>query len=215
MARAKIIFLPTGVSQYLNVTDRYDKWTYNTNNIKSDGYIMTDTKSSIEEVNNTFWFKLAADSGYKITRMYRTNSRGTANTYEYTPNDYIYPWASGTATIINNYLYVEIEPDAIKYNLIQNLENCTSNISGNTIGETEDKEIILTCNDGFAFEEVPTITIGDNIFEFNLNDDLTIATIRVNIVGDVIINAVARINKRVYITGNLINATCNYSDGEF
>lgn len=102
----------------------------------------------------------------------------------------------------------------VKYDLIQNLTNCTSNISGSTINEEEDKEIILTCDDGFIFDEVPTITIGDNTLDFNLNNDLTVATITVDIIDDVVINAVARANIRVYITGNIVNATCNYSDGE-
>ncbi len=214
MARARINFLPSGVSQYLNVAEKYYGWTYNTDDIKTKGYIMTDNKSTIEEINSNFWFRLVADSGYKITRMYRTNSTGTINTYEYKPNDYIYPWTTGTATIINNYLYVEVEPEAIKYNLEQNLTNCTSNLIGDTIEETEGKEIILTCNDGFVFDEVPTITIGGTTFEFNLNDDLTVATITVDITGDVVINAVAIREKRVFITGTIVNATCNYSDGD-
>src|SRR5690606_35441054 len=123
MPRARINFLPSGVSQFLNVAEKYYGWTYNTDNIKTDGYIMTDNKPTIEEINSNFWFRLVADSGYKITRMYRTNSTGTVNTYEYKPNDYIYPWTTGTATIINNYLYVEVEPESIKYNLEQNLTN--------------------------------------------------------------------------------------------
>lgn len=102
----------------------------------------------------------------------------------------------------------------VKYDLIQNLTNCTSNISGSTINKEEDKEIILTCNDGFIFDKVPTITIGDNTLDFNLNNDLTVATITVDITDDVVINAVARANIRVYITGSFTNATCNYSNGE-
>ena len=214
MPRARIYFLPEGVSQFLNVAEKYYGWSYSTDDIKTDGYITTDNKPTIQEINSTYWFRLVADSGYKITRMYRTNSAGTSNTYEYKPNDYIFPWVEGTQSLVKNYLYVEIEEEGITYNLIQNLENCTSNISGNTIGEVEDKEIILTCNDGFVFAEVPTITIGDNTFEFNLNDESTIATITVDITGDVVINAVAIREKRVFITGTIVNATCNYSDGD-
>lgn len=102
----------------------------------------------------------------------------------------------------------------VEYNLIQNLTNCTSNLSGTKINESTDKEIVLTCDDGFIFDEVPTITIGDNTLDFNLINDLTVATITVDITGDVVINAVARANIRVYITGNIVNATCNYYDGE-
>jgi len=106
------------------------------------------------------------------------------------------------------------EGGGVFYDLIQNLTNCTSNLSDTKIDESTDKEIILTCDDGFIFDGVPTITIGGNTFDFNLNNDLTVATITVDIIDDVVINAVARANIRVYITGNIVNATCNYSDGE-
>lgn len=217
MARAKIIFLPQGVSQYLNVLDKYYKWTYDTSNIKEYGYILTNEESHISTINSSYWFRLVADSGYKIVRMYRTDSRGSSVGVEYGPNDMIYPWVAVNNALVNNYLYVEIEEEVSTplYNLEQNLTNCTSNISGSTIEETEGKEIILTCNDGFIFDEVPTITIGRNTFEFNLNEDSTVATIIVDIIGDVVINAVAVKDVRVYITGNIVNATCNYSDGEF
>ncbi len=214
MARAKIIFLPSGVSQFLNIAEKYSGWRYSTDDIKTAGYIYTDNKNDIREINSIYWFRLVADAGYKITKMYRTNSAGTSNTYEYAPDDYIYPWVVSSQSLVNNYLYVVVEEEGITYNLEQNLTNCTSNISGSTIGETEGKEIILTCNDGFAFSEVPTITIGGNTFEFNLNDDLTVATITVDITGDVVINAVAIREKRVFITGTIVNATCNYSDGD-
>ena len=213
MPRAKINFLPSGVSQYLNIAEKYSGWSYSTDDIKTAGYIYTDNKN-IREINSNYWFRLVADAGYKITKMYRTNSAGTSNTYEYAPDDYIYPWVEGTQSIVNNYLYVVVEEEGITYNLEQNLTNCTSNLSGTKIDESTDKEIILTCNDGFIFDEVPTITIGGNTLDFNLNNDLTVATITVDITGDVVINAVARANIRVYITGNIVNATCNYSDGE-
>lgn len=100
------------------------------------------------------------------------------------------------------------------YNLIQNLIKCTSNISGDTIDEVENKEIVLTCIDGFIFDEIPTITIGGDTHNFNLNNELTVATVIVDIIDDVIINAVAKANIRVYITGTIVNATCNYVDGE-
>ena len=213
MQRAKINFLPSGVSQYLNIAEKYSGWSCSTDNIKTDGFIYTDEKSTIEEINSNYWFKLVADVGYKITRIYQTNAPGIKKLYEYAPNDYIYPRIIGSASIINNYFYVEVEED-ITYNLKQNLTNCTSNISGDTIEETEGKEIILTCDDGYVFNEVPTITIGNNTFEFNLNDDLTNATITVDITGDVIINAVAvEVEEDITynLKQNLTNCTSNIS----
>ena len=217
MPRARINFLPSGVSELLNVEDKYYAWNYNTDDIKTDGYIMTDNKTKIGEINSNYWFKLVADSGYKITSMYQTNSSGTSKYLEYGKNDFIYPWVTGSASIINNYLYVVVEedvPDVPTYNLIQNLENCTSNISGDVIDESTDKEIILTCIDGFIFDGLPTITIGENTLDFHLNNDLTVASITVDVIDDIVINAVARADLRVYITGTIENATCNYVDGE-
>ena len=215
--RARIYFLPSGVSQFLNVASKYSGWTLSTDNIKENGYIHTNVEDNISEVNSKYWFKLVADEGYKITRMYQVYSSGTPIGVEYGVNDAIYPWTTGTVGIVNNYLYVEIEEDVSTplYNLEQNLTNCTSNLSGSTIGESTDKEIILTCDDGFAFDGIPTITIGSNTLQFDLNNDLTVASITVDITGDVVINAVARADVRVYITGTIVNATCNYSNGDF
>ena len=108
----------------------------------------------------------------------------------------------------------ELKEEGVSYNLIQNLENCTSNISGVKIDKSAGKEIILTSNSGFLFDKIPTITIGGNTLNFNLNSDLTVATVTVDIIDDITINAVARANIRVHITGAIVNATCNYVDGE-
>ena len=108
----------------------------------------------------------------------------------------------------------ELKKDGVSYNLFQNLENCTSNISGVKIDESTGKEIILTSNSRYIFDKVPTITTGGNTLDFNLNSDLTVATVTVDVIADITINAVARANIRVHITGTIVNATCNYVDGE-
>ena len=108
----------------------------------------------------------------------------------------------------------ELKKDGVSYNLIQNLENCTSNISGVKIDESTGKEIILTSVAGFIFDKIPTITTKGNTLQFNLNNDLTVATVTVDVNDDITINAVARANIRVHITGTIVNATCNYVDGE-
>lgn len=180
-----------------------------------EGYI------SIENLNNS---TITMTFNYDINRvdLFGKTKQTTGETFVLTgatiseDRRKVYIKTNLNTSLSNVYLLVYINGDfGTSYNLEQNLTNCTSNISGDTIEETQDKEIILTCNDGFVFDEVPTITIGNNTYEFNLNENSTVASIIVDIIGDVVINAVARINKRVYITGNIINATCNYSDGEF
>jgi len=193
--------------------DCYGKITDMTVGVK-EGYL------SIENLNKT---TITMTFDYDINRvdLFGKITQHTGATYILTgatiseDKRKVYIKTNLNTSLSNAYLLVYINGDfGTFYNLEQNLINCTSNISGSTIEETEGKEIILTCNEGFIFDEVPTITIGGNTFEFNLNDDLTVATITVDITGDVVINAVARANIRVYITGNIVNATCNYSDGE-
>ena len=104
---------------------------------------------------------------------------------------------------------------APSYNLEQNLINCTSNLSGNKIDKSTDKEIILTSVAGSVFDGIPTITTNGNTLDFNLNNDLTVATITIDVIDEVVINAVARADIRVFITGTIVNATCNYADGKF
>ena len=102
----------------------------------------------------------------------------------------------------------------ISYSLNQKLEKCTSNLSGDKIDKSTDKKIILTSVAGFIFDKIPTITTKGNTLQFDLNHDLTVATITVDVVDNVVINAVARANIRVFITGLITNATCNYVNGE-
>lgn len=102
----------------------------------------------------------------------------------------------------------------ISYSLNQNLANCTSNLTGNKIDKSTDKKIILTSVAGFIFDKIPTITTKGNTLQFNLNHDLTVATITVDVIDAVVINAVARKDIRVFITGLITNATCNYVNGE-
>lgn len=195
--------------------DCYGKITDMTVGIK-EGYL------SIENLNKT---TITMTFNYDINRvdLFGKTSQHTGATHILTgatiseDKRKVYIKTNLNTSLSNAYLLVYINGDfGTSYNLEQNLINCTSNISGSTIEETEGKEIILTCNDGFIFAEVPTITIGGNTFEFNLNDDLTVATITVDITGDVVINAVATKKVgRVFITGNIVNATCNYSDGDF
>ena len=114
------------------------------------------------------------------------------------------------------YLLVYINGNfGVSYNLVQTLENCTSNISGSKIDEGMQEIKLTTSSSKYVFDKKPTLTMGGNTLDFNLNNDLTVATVTVNITDDVVINAVAKRNIRVHITGSFTNATCNYVDGEF
>lgn len=119
-------------------------------------------------------------------------------------------------SLSNAYLMVYINGDfGQSYNITQNLENCTSSITSNKIDEGM-QEITLTVNkNNYVFGTIPTISIGDIVYDFEVDETGRIATITVNVDGDVEINAIARENIKVFIEGTIENATCNYEDGEF
>ena len=189
-------------------------------------------RSGFSSGNYVYSIKLANNNitGFK---MLLNDASNADITYKFTESGNISNIENGVLTLSGNDAALKIFADFITasvyarcllvlmtgaepnyYDLVQNLTNCSSNISGSTIIEFQGKEIILTCITGFIFEEVPTITIGGNTLNFNLNSDSTVATITIDVVDNIVINAVGMRDMRVYITGVIENATCNYEDGE-
>lgn len=158
------------------------------------------------DIGNAYLYGLQSGTYYEFHSMVQlTNPRQVVFTYTRTD-----------LTDKNMTFALVVEPStATNYSLNLNLTNCTASIAGDTILETLDKEIILTCESGFVFDEIPTIAIGADVHSFSVSEDLRTATITVDITGDVVIHANARLNARVHITGTIENATCNYTDGEF
>lgn len=118
-------------------------------------------------------------------------------------------------SLSNVYLLVYINGDfGDTYDVTENLENCTSNLS-NKISEGMQEITLTTSSSKYVFDKKPTLTMGDIVHEFILSEDGTSATIEIDVSDDIEINASARENIRVFITGSFENATCNYEDGEF
>lgn len=63
----------------------------------------------------------------------------------------------------------EVDPNEVTVS--ENLENCTSNISGQTLTKGEPYDLILTADTGYYFKDVPTVNEAGRISEFSLSDN--------------------------------------------
>lgn len=100
--------------------------------------------------------------------------------------------AKNDGGVYTDYNYINFLFDSSKqqYNITQNLTNCTSNFTLNKIDEG-DNTLTLTCSEMCFFDDVPTITIGETVTNFTLNEDRNIATLTINVTGDCVVNATA------------------------
>lgn len=89
-----------------------------------------------------------------------------------------------------NYINFLFDNGKQQYNITQNLTNCTSSFTYDKIDEG-DNTITLTCSEMCFFDDVPTITIGETVTNFTLNEDKNIATLTINITGNCVVNATA------------------------
>lgn len=217
-SRAKIVFYPknneTGYCfDKLKIVDKYSGWSYNTDDFAVDGYVYTDTKTSISDVNSNYWLKLKATNGYKICDCHKTNSSDTSNMGDFDIQEdntvIVYPWNNGTATIVTNYLHIAVEEDTSnKHEVSHNLENCTCNCLAEYEHNTN-VSLTLSANDGCLFDSTPVLKMGNDTILFTISEDKTKATINFTIIADVVINGVA--NQYYTITTNLTNCTCDKS----
>ncbi len=217
-SRAKIVFYPkNGATGFcldkLKIVEKYSGWSYNTDDFATDGYVFTDTKTSIAEVNSNYWIKLKAINGYKICDCHKTNSGDTSNMGDFEILEdntvIVYPWNSGTATIVTNYLHIAVEEDTSnKHEVTHNLENCTCNCLAEYEHNT-DVSITLSANEGCLFDTIPVLKMGDDTLSFIVSEDKTTATINFTIIADVVITGIA--NQYYTITANMTNCTCDKS----
>lgn len=220
MSRAKIIFFPKlGTTDYpmekIQLIEKYSGWSYNTDDYVADGYIYTDNKTSISDVNSNYWVKFKPVAGYKFQSVHKTNSAGTSNTGEFEiasdGSCIVYPWESGTATLVNNYLYFDVvESAGTSYNVTTTLQNCTSD-NLDSYEENSEVTINLTCNDNYIFDVVPLLNMGGEMNVFTVSSDKRTATITFTITSNVEVVATAT-HTPYNLTTELSNCTCNYSD---
>lgn len=216
---AKIVFFPEiGTTNYpmekVLLIEKYSGWNISTDNYISDGYIYTDVKPTIAEINANYWVKFRPIVGYKFQSVHKTNYDGSSNSGEFEiSNDgsvIIYPWNNGTATEIRNYLFFDvIENTETTFTVTQTLENCTSNNIGEYIAGNEVK-IDLTCNTNYIFDNIPVLRMGSETLNFIVSEDKTTATITFTINDNTSIVASATKPQHKLVT-DLQNCTCNYS----
>lgn len=212
--RAKITFFPKSATtgyclDKIQIIEKYSNWKYSTDDFIDDGYIYTDTETSITTINSNYWVKFKAINGYKIVDCHKTNSNGSSNMGDFTINSdgtvTVYPWNSGTASIISNYLFFAVDVDTDnKHEVTTNLTNCISD----NLAEYEDKQqvtITLTANENCLFDAIPVLSINGDSLPFTVSEDCTTAYITVTVVSDIVITGVATVYH--HVTTNLINCT--------
>lgn len=141
--------------------------------------------------NQSYNIVLTADSGYYFNNSPVLVSRG--NTYNFTISpdthtatlDYV---VTGDFTITAT----AIDESVIPPKVTENLEHCTSNITGKTLIKGERYDIVLTADSGYYFDNTPTVNEGGYIYEFNLSSDRHSATLNSYVVmNDFVITATA------------------------
>ena len=141
--------------------------------------------------NQSYNIVLTADSGYYFNDAPVLTSKG--NTYNFTISpdthtaalDYV---VTGDFTITAT----AIDESVIPPKVTENLEHCTSNITGKTLVKGERYDIVLTADPGYYFDNAPTVNEGGYIYEFNISSDRHSATLNSYVVmNDFVITATA------------------------
>lgn len=176
-----------------------------------DTYIQSPNDNSLTNdiINSTYWFKFVANDGYKIVRAYSSGSSGISVNKEITDfSDKIYPFVTGTTSPRQDHIFIEVVTDVKPFKFEQNLTNCTSDNNQSTISNGE-HVVTITAKNGFYFEEMPT----SNMCTFTLNEDRTVATVVMMVIGDTWLTANAtKIIKYYNLNQELIDCTSDKGD---
>lgn len=141
--------------------------------------------------NQSYNIVLTAESGYYFNDAPVLVSKG--NTYNFTISSDTHT-ATLDYTVVDDFTITAtaISESVIPPKVTENLENCTSNITGRTLVKGERYDIVLTANDGYYFNNAPTLNENGYIYEFNISSDTHTATMNNHVVvGDFTITATA------------------------
>lgn len=134
---------------------------------------------------------LTADSGYYFNDSPVLVSGG--NTYNFTISPDTHT-ATLDYTVVGDFTITAtaVDESVIPPKVTENLEHCTSNITGKTLIKGERYDIVLTADSGYYFDNAPTLNENGYIYEFNISSDTHTATMNNHvIVGDFTITATA------------------------
>ena len=154
-------------------------------------YTWADDKLSISTdmvKGQSYAFKVSANTGYVFNST--VTIRLSYNTYSFTLSDdrksATYYGANMDAVPINFdtitiRAMAEVDPNEVTVS--ENLEHCTSNISGQTLTKGEPYDIVLTADTGYYFKDVPTVNEAGRISEFTLSSESHTATLSAYVPG--------------------------------
>ena len=133
---------------------------------------------------------LTADSGYYFNDAPTLTSKG--NTYNFTISSDTHT-ATLSFTVVGDFTITAtaILESVIPPKVTENLEHCTSNITGKTLVKNQRYDIVLTADTGYYFNNAPTLNADGYIYEFNISSDTHTATLSFTVVGDFTITATA------------------------
>jgi len=154
-------------------------------------YTWADDKLSISTdmtKGQSYAFKVTANTGYAFTSA--VTIRLSYNTYQFTLSDDAKSatyYGSNMEPVPINYAQITItakaEEDPNSVNVSENLEHCTSNVTGQTLTKGEPYDIILTADTGYYFKDVPTCNESGRVSEFSLSDSAHTATLSAYVPG--------------------------------
>ena len=130
----------------------------------------------------SYAFKVTANAGYVFTAA--VTIKLSYNTYQFTLSDDaksatyygadMEPFPVNYETITIRAM-AQVDPNAITFT--ENLEHCTSNITGQALTKGVPYDIVLTADSGYYFKDVPTVNQSGRIFEFSLSSESHTATL--------------------------------------
>lgn len=130
----------------------------------------------------SYAFRVTANPGCVFTSA--VTIRLSYNTYQFTMADDaksatyygadMEPAPINYATITINAM-AQVDPNAVT--VTENLEHCTSNITGQSLRKGESYDIVLTADTGYYFKDVPTVNESGRISEFSLSNGGHTATL--------------------------------------
>ena len=141
--------------------------------------------------NQSYNIVLTADSGYYFNDAPVLTSKG--NTYNFTISPDTHT-ATLDFVVVGDFTITAtaVSESAIPPKVTENLEHCTSNITGKTLIKGNRYDIVLTADTGYYFNNAPTLNENGYIYEFNISANTHTATMNNHVVvGDFTITATA------------------------
>ena len=141
--------------------------------------------------NKSYSIVLTAESGYYFNDVPVLTSKG--NTYNFTISPDTHT-ATLDYTVVGDFTITAtaVDESAIPPKVTENLEHCTSNITGKTLVKNQRYDIVLTADSGYYFKNAPVLNADGYTYEFNISSDTHTATMNAYVVvGDFTITATA------------------------